>query len=319
MGGIPLAVRGGGLDSDRRGWHQSTILPVSARCYRVAWLLPLLVIASHGHFFEMIMVATSTDPSEPALRALRFARFDPVFRGAPRVKNAIGRAEVHVWAYLIDEPDSIVEAWSNFLSRDEKLRADRFVHSADRGRWIVAHGALRHVLARYCGDDPGALAFACGESGKPFIARAGGLREPITFNLAHSRGRALLAVANDRAIGVDLETNRDDFDPLPLARQFFFRDELTAILEAPVEFRRDAFFRHWVAKESVLKAEGVGLSFPLDSFCVTFGSETSGARVQSRDPARLASQWFVRMLPMEAGWHGAVASSGEDWKLRFAT
>jgi len=193
------------------------------------------------------------------------------------------------------------------------------VHSEDRGRWIVARGVLRQVLARYTGDDPGAMAFARGASGKPVIARAGGIREPITFNLAHSHGRALLAVANDRAIGVDLEKNRDDFDPLPLARQFFFRDELTAILAAPAELRRDAFFRHWVAKESVLKAEGVGLSFPLDGFCVTFGSEATGARVQSRDRAGLASQWFVRMLPMEAGWHGAVASRGEDWKLRFAT
>ena len=69
----------------------------------------------------------------------------------------------------------------------------------------------------------------------------------------------------------------------------------------------------------MLKAEGVGLSFPIDSFCVTFGSEPTSARVQLRDPAGHASRWFVRMMPIEAGWHGAVASSFEDWKLRFAT
>ena len=59
---------------------------------------------------------------------------------------AVGPAELELWAFILDEPDAIVEAWARLLSEDEKLRADRFVRRQDRGRWIVAHGVLRHLL-----------------------------------------------------------------------------------------------------------------------------------------------------------------------------
>jgi 4'-phosphopantetheinyl transferase len=232
---------------------------------------------------------------------------------------AIESADVHVWAYSIDEPDAIVEEWGRLLARDEANRADRFVRGVDRGRWIVAHGVLRHLLARYCGCDPRALAFDRGAAGKPALARHGDVGGSITFNLAHSHGRALLAVGSGIGVGVDLEQGRADFDPLPIARRYFFGAELAAILAAPENLRRDAFFRHWVAKESVLKAQGVGLSFPLDRFGVTFDSNGTVARVQSQDPATLGAYWFVRMLPLEAGWHGAVTARGESWRVHRAT
>lgn len=224
---------------------------------------------------------------------------------------------MHVWAFMLSESDAIVEAWRRVLSDDEKLRADRFVRRRDRTRWIVAHGVLRHVLGRYCGIDPRAIAFVHGAAGKPSLSQVGTQRALTTFNLAHSHDRALLAVSRDREIGVDLEQMRDDFDPLPIAREFFFGAELAAIQAAPPDLRRDAFFRHWTAKEAILKAHGAGLSLALDSFCVTFESGGSIARVQSRAPAALDPTLLVRMLPLPAGWHGAVAASGEDWTLQF--
>ena len=118
------------------------------------------------------------------------------------------------------------------LSDDEKLRADRFVRRRDRARWIVAHGVLRHLLGRYCGVEPRAIAFVHGAAGKPSLAQAGAHGTTTTFNLAHSHDRALLAVSRDREIGVDLEQVRDDFDPLPIAREFFFGTELAAIQAA---------------------------------------------------------------------------------------
>jgi len=245
----------------------------------------------------------------------KFARFEPTARSDPM---SIAEADVHVWAFALDEAEATVEAWWKVLSDDERRRADRFVFRQDRSRWIVGRGVLRHLLARYCAVDPAVLVFDYAFAGKPSIARGGARGGPVTFNLAHSQDRALLAVARGREIGVDLERLRDNFDPLPIARQFFFGTELEAIEAAAPESRRDAFVRHWVAKEAVLKANGAGLSLPLDSFGVTFDSSGSIARVSASKGAVHNRAVVVRMLPLGAGWHGAVAASGEDWTLSFA-
>jgi 4'-phosphopantetheinyl transferase len=245
---------------------------------------------------------------------LAFARFESTTSSQP---IAIAAADVHVWAFALDEPEGIVEAWRRLLSDDEKLRADHFVFRRDRNHWIVARGVLRHLLARYCGIDPAAIAFHYASAGKPSIAQDDACAELVTFNLAHSHDRGLLAIARNREIGVDIERARDDFDPLPIARQFFFGAELAAIQGAAPGSRRAAFFRHWVAKEAVLKANGAGLSLALDSFGVTFESDGTIARVGSIDPASLDQTLVVRVLPLPAGWYGAVAASGGSWTLRF--
>jgi 4'-phosphopantetheinyl transferase len=230
----------------------------------------------------------------------------------------IAGSDVHVWAFPLGESEAIVRAWRELLSDDERLRADRFVFRRDRDRWIVARGALRHLLARYCGGDPATIAFHYASGGKPSIARgtAGGAGR-VTFNLAHSQDRAILAVARGREIGADLEHARADFDPLPVAQRFFCGAELAAIRAAAPGSRREAFFRHWVAKESVLKANGAGLSLALDSFGVTFDADGSTARVRSADSAALDETLVVRMLALDGEWHGAIAASGDDWALRF--
>jgi len=246
---------------------------------------------------------------------LAFAHLDPFAMSEPL---AVGSAELHVWAFALDEPAPIVTAWRGILSGDEILRADRFIFDRDRDRWIVAHGALRQLLGRYCARDPRTIAFDVGVHGKPTIARRDANETSIAFNLAHSHDRAVIAVALGREIGVDIERVRDDFDPLPIAREFFFGAELAAIHAVAPEHRRDTFFRYWVAKEAVLKAHGSGLSLALDSFCVVFEADAASARVHSRDPAAPDQSLTVRMLPLPPGWRGAVATDGDTWTLRLA-
>jgi 4'-phosphopantetheinyl transferase len=245
---------------------------------------------------------------------LAFTRFDAATSTVP---IAIAAGDLHVWGFALDESEATVEAWRKLLSADERLRADRFVFRRDRNRWIVGRGVLRNLLARYCGIDAAAIAFHYASAGKPSLACGTARGELVAFNLAHSHDRALLAVAGGREIGVDLERARDDFDPLLIAQRFFFGAELEAIEATAPALQRDAFFRHWVAKEAVLKANGAGLSLALDSFGVTFDSDGLAARVHASDPAVLDQALVVRMLPLAAGWHGAVAASGDGWMLRF--
>ncbi|MEO8305005.1 MAG: 4'-phosphopantetheinyl transferase superfamily protein [Betaproteobacteria bacterium] len=263
------------------------------------------------------METASPRRGTPARPTLVFAPIDPAACDRPPKNVDIAAQSVHVWAFLIDASVEAGSAWRRVLSADERARADRFVHAPDRGRWTVARGVLRHLLSRYCGVPPHAIAFELGPSGKPSIALGTRVHGGVTFNLAHSKGRAMLAVARDAPVGIDLEQERRDFDPMPLARQFFFERELEAIASAPAGRQREAFFRHWVAKESVLKAQGVGLSFPLDRFFVSFDAGERVARVQSQDPETLSPEWFVRVLQPEPGWHAAIASRGEGWDVEI--
>jgi 4'-phosphopantetheinyl transferase len=249
---------------------------------------------------------------------LRFDQVDPSASARREPPIEVAPTDVDVWGYALGASAANVETWLSSLSREERERADRFVRSADRSDYIVAHGVLRALLSRYCGLPPDELAFGRIANDKPLLTNREAVDRGVTFNLAHSHGRALLAVGGHRAVGVDLEQERDDFDPLTLARHFFFGSELAAILAAPTHRQCDAFFRHWVAKESVLKAQGIGLSFPLDAFGVAFEAHGEVARVHSLNCARLSSEWRIRMLTLESGWHGAVSASGEAWEARIA-
>ena len=66
---------------------------------------------------------------------------------------------------------------------------------------------LETVLARYTGVDPGSLILELTPQGKPVLP---GSR--LRFNLAHSGEVALVAVARDRDVGVDVERVRPDAD-----------------------------------------------------------------------------------------------------------
>lgn len=224
---------------------------------------------------------------------------------------------IHVWAYSLAASAECIERCRRWLSGAENDRAQRFVFARDGNEFVIAHGVLRRLLGLYCGVEPIALRFCAGPAGKPRLETQCAEVAKISFNLTHSGSRALLAVSDGREIGVDLERVRRDIDKLSIARRFFFGTEREAIELAPPEHQVDVFFRYWVAKEAVLKAQGVGIRLPLDSFRVDFLPGLDVAGVTSFDPTSLSDDWTVRMLPCEAGWCAAVAARGNVWTLQM--
>lgn len=222
---------------------------------------------------------------------------------------------IDVWAIALKAPSARIQSLTSILSEDERERAARFVHPRDHDAFVVAHAAKRFVLAAYSGIEPAGLAFDASPERKPFLVASGGRRSEIMFNLAHSSGRALLAVTRGLAVGIDLELARGDLDPLEVGARFFHRDEFAGLTNVPEPARRELFFRYWVAKESVVKALGLGLALPLDCFTVRFAANGEFAAVESHDPVRLGAGWLVRMLPLGSGLQGAVCACGTDWKL----
>jgi 4'-phosphopantetheinyl transferase len=159
---------------------------------------------------------------------------------------------VHVWKFdCKQDPGPLAAA----LSDEERATAARFAASEHRDAYILQHAMTRWLLSRYLDVEPARIELARGSRGKPKV-------QGVEFNLSHAEDVALLAVARDMAVGVDIERCDADIEPRTLGR----------IVLAPTEVAlgvdRRGFMRVWCRKEACLKATGVGLLDDLTSVSV---------------------------------------------------
>src|SRR5262249_15106468 len=161
----------------------------------------------------------------------------------------------------------------------------------------------REILARYLRVPPSAVGFSYGPQGKPRLAGDGSLR----FNLSHSEDRAVLAVARDRELGIDLERIRPTVDCDEIVRYFFSSEETATLMGLPSAGRAQAFFAFWTYKEAFIKAKGGGFGIQLADFDVRV--EPGGLARLTRaawDPEE-TGRWSLRALPAPPGFAAAIA------------
>ena len=167
---------------------------------------------------------------------------------------SLGPDEVHVWLVALATSAACRAGLEGLLDADERARATRLRLPHARERFVVAHGALRDVLARYVGARAASLRFALGAMGKPTLARPPATG--ISFNLAHSGDVAMLAVSRRAAVGIDVEELRDATPVEAIATRFFSPAEIEGLNALPAAERQARFFTLWAAKEAYVKALG---------------------------------------------------------------
>ncbi|MBE7213070.1 MAG: 4'-phosphopantetheinyl transferase superfamily protein [Gluconacetobacter diazotrophicus] len=179
---------------------------------------------------------------------------------------------VRVWSADLDLDDARIAALAGLLDQAESARARRFHFERDRRRFTAARGILRTLLGR-CLDvrpDTG-VAFSYAGRGKPALAVPGlpdGDR--VCFNVSHSDGRALFAIARGREVGIDLEAGARLGNDWPmLARRIFSAREQAELAAVPSTQRRAAFLNGWTRKEAYLKATAQGIVDGLTAIEVT--------------------------------------------------
>jgi 4'-phosphopantetheinyl transferase len=214
--------------------------------------------------------------------------------------NMAGMAlTIDLWLWPLDVDPAQVGALAKHLSADEAARADRFHHARDRDRYIVGRGHLRVVLGDLTGCRPQDIRLTYGAEGKPELK--GG---PF-FNLSHSGGWAALAITPAAPVGIDIEAHRPVDNGL--AASCFSKAEMAVFRTLPPSDRRSGFFRCWTRKEAFLKAQGSGLSCPLDSFDVTLEADTPPRITRISAPADDPAAWQLVDLALGPGMAGAVA------------
>ena len=208
------------------------------------------------------------------------------------------------------------------LADDERARASRFHLAETRNRFVAGRSAVRDILARY-GRGPsrtktaGDLRFATGRYGRRALVEPDG----VHFNFTRSGALALCAVGRTELLGVDLEQLRPIPEAGAITRSHFSTREqdLLASLGEPHEslaFQR-AFYATWTRKEAFIKALGLGLAQPLDSFSVTL---LPGQRPRLLEvPDGRPTAWTLRAFSPAPGYEAAVAIRMTGVRLVFWT
>ncbi len=223
--------------------------------------------------------------------------------------------DVHVWRIVLDRSEARIRQLRSVLSDDEGTRADRFYAARDRDHFVVGRGSLRTILGRYLGVSADRLTFKAGPFGKPMLS--GEWQDTqLEFNLSHSKGLAVLALAGGRRVGVDIEAVRPIREMDGLVMRFFSTNEQEAFLKVPIERRPAAFFRTWTRKEAYIKAIGTGLSTPLDSFDVGVDHDSAPGLLAIRDLPDEPARWTMRDLDPGGEFMGSLVVEGSGWGFR---
>jgi 4'-phosphopantetheinyl transferase len=221
----------------------------------------------------------------------------------------LAAGDVHLWSAALDLPPAAVEQLAATLSPDELDRAGRFRAGPLRSRFVVGRATLRAILARYLAADARQLTFQYRARGKPDLAPPWD-RGALRFNLSHSHGLALFALAAGREVGVDLEWPRPVCHMAGMVERFFSADEQRQWHALPAADQQAGFFRIWTCKEAWLKATGAGMSFPLAEVSVSASPHEPPRLLTIRGDCGAAGQWHLACSVPAAGYVAALAVRG---------
>jgi 4'-phosphopantetheinyl transferase len=171
------------------------------------------------------------------------------------------------------------------------------------GERVVVADALRELLGGYLGFDPTPVAIVTGDGGKPRLAD-----NAVRFNVSHTDGLALIAVAEASEVGVDAERVRPDRDLDRLAARIMTPAEQAAFESVEPPARAHCLHQVWARKEAVLKLSGAGvagaamsrLEVPVEPVSAEHGSSLGAVR------AAAAHSELFHLVP-GSGVAGALA------------
>ena len=220
---------------------------------------------------------------------------------------------IHVWWASLDLAPPGYSVFKELLSKDESRRCEQFRYERDRLRYCAGRSLLRMLLSRYVRIPASELSFLQGPYGKPMLAG-----DILFFNMSKSAGRVVFAVSKNRRVGVDIEQICDHADPDGIARRYFSIPEHSLLSSCSVERKSKLFLKCWTRKEAVVKAVGLGLSMPLDSFDVSRNLDGGTCSVRLETSVGALSQWSVYDLAHMPGFAAAVAVEGSCCSIRQA-
>jgi len=172
------------------------------------------------------------------------------------VSTTVLQKDIHLFLLAVgDNVENINRTIIPTAQLEEILRY-RFLR--DSNKRLLARSFLYELMAEHCGLTDFTLGF--NKFGKPYLLSA----RNFSFSFSYAKDYLMVALVPNKKIGVDIEFIDGAFEVNELAPEIMCHEELTYFQKQQhSEDRRRFFFQVFAGKESIIKAFGTGLSFPV--------------------------------------------------------
>ena len=170
-------------------------------------------------------------------------------------------------------------------------------YGAARAPWLRRRLAATRWLARTCagavlGLPPARVPLATGPHGRPVLTGSG-----WDVSISHTRAAILVALADGRRVGADLEPTGRGRDLAGLEDAVCCPAELRWWQALPPGERAGFLLRRWTLKEAHGKAVGLGLGLRFDGYGFRWCAGRP-RRTDDRGRPLAATGWTYRSLPV---------------------
>jgi len=183
--------------------------------------------------------------------------------------------------------------WNLYLGLlpiDLQKKNSRFLRWQDRHSHLIGMLLLKKGL-KEIGYEKSLTELKYNQYGRPY------LNKKIDFNISHSGNYVICAIANDLRLGIDIEkVDKIDYtDFKNMMRHSEWKDIVNSI------YPSFTFFQYWTIKESVIKADGRGLSIPLKDIYI------------KNEKAYLDGEtWFLKKLQLDKDYSCCLATNNSE-------
>jgi len=214
----------------------------------------------------------------------------------PSDTDAAAACEVSVWSIDAGSPPP-----SSTLPNDAEVLAADCPSIGDPS--LVGRVLTRRLLAEMLHIKSHQVALIKDERGRPALNAKRMAFCPaaarLDFSCAHSDNLFAAGVALDGRIGVDIEVLRPENVRSPIACRELAPAEQAWILALPESERPLAFYHCWTAKEALVKALGLGVSFGMEQIEIVRDAGGVCRLAKISNSRKLAEGWSLKHRVVE--------------------
>jgi 4'-phosphopantetheinyl transferase len=187
------------------------------------------------------------------------------------------------------------------LSNEEKEQANKYYNQLLSDKYIMSHGILRHILSYYTKQFPQNIEFIHNDYGKPFLKN-----NDIYFNMSHSHDMVSYVISSNYMVGVDIEIHNENINVQSFADLVLTLAEVQYLSKLEPQEKLKLFFKLWTKKESLIKANGQGLSYPINTI-EAISLPSGGNILLTNEKNKLSKEWYCYELVTPENYSGAIA------------